>query len=154
VIVKSLCNTCLQPFELLLQASDVDLVKQIADEEGHTAPCPRAHCEGRINLVGDPVINEMRGKLRDPIHITGKQLYQAAHGMALPDELPKSAEAIKALLMAHRVVEVDVQEVDDRFYMHEIMLENGVCVHLSGGPRGAQVLKVTREGPRGTEHPR
>lgn len=143
MIVRSLCNTCLQPFELLLEASDVDLIKTIIDDEGHTAPCPRL-CGGRINIVGNPVLGAMADKLKQPIHISGKQLFQAVHGMGLPDEVPTSLTSISALLRANKVVGVELEEWNGKFYVHELKLEGGVTVHLSAGVKGAMVLKVTQ----------
>lgn len=144
MILRSLCNSCFQPFELLLEASDIELVKQISDEHGHTVPCPRL-CGGRINIVGEPNIGAMAEKLKQPMHINGKQLYQAVNGMGLPDELPQSHAALSALLRANKVVGIDLEEWGGKFYIHELKLEGGVTVHLSAGAKGAQVLKVTQE---------
>ena len=58
MIINSLCNSCLQPFRLIIEPADVSLVKEISDEAGETCPCPRM-CGGSINLVGDPVIKTM-----------------------------------------------------------------------------------------------
>lgn len=153
MIVRSLCNSCFQPYELLIEASDIDLLKQIADEAGHTAPCPRL-CGGRINLVGEPVIDHMRTKFRESMNITGKELYQAVNGLGLADEVPKDITSLTSILRANRVVGVDIEEVDNRFYLHELKLEGGVTFHLASGPRGAQVLKVTQEPGNGSAHHR
>ena len=56
MIILSLCNSCLQPYQLLIQPSDTELVKQIASQDGHLCPCPRL-CGGQINLVGSPLIS-------------------------------------------------------------------------------------------------
>lgn len=150
MICKALCNTCLQAYELLLQPSDVGLVKQITDELGLTAPCPRL-CGGRINVAGDPVISAMQHnvQLADPIHLTGKELYIAVNGAGLPDEIAKDKEVIVSLLKANRVKDVDVEEADGKFYIHEITLENGTTIHLGASPRGARVVKMTKERPHG-----
>ena len=149
MIVRSLCNTCFQPYELLLEASDLDLIKQVADEQGHTAPCPRL-CGGRINLVGETNIGAMAGMLKQPLHISGKQLYQAVNGLGLPDELPQSKIGLESLLKANKVVDVVLEEWGGRFYLHELKLENGLVFHLASGAKGAQVLKVTQERTDGT----
>lgn len=146
MIIQSLCNSCLQPFTIIVQADEARLVRGIVDPDGFTAPCPRK-CGGKINIIGDPVIEEMAKdrRLRDPMTITGLELYQACFGMGLPDEIPKSAETVTALLLAHRIKSVDIESDANRFYLHEIRLDNGTIVHLSAGSKGAQILKITRE---------
>lgn len=145
MIINSLCNSCLQPFRLIIEPADVSLVKEISDENGETCPCPRL-CGGSINLVGDQVIKSMSEdrRLREPMVVSGKQLYQAVMGIGLPDEVPKSVETVDSLLRANRVVKVSIEEHDGRLYLHELQLENGSVVHLASGMKGAQVLKVTR----------
>jgi hypothetical protein len=142
MIINSVCSTCFQPYKLLIQASDVELVKQLSHTEGRSCPCPRL-CGGSINLVGQPDITGT--KLRDPIEITGLQLFQAVNGMGLPDEIPKDAVVIDALLRGNRVTSIDMQEFNGSFYLNELRLEGGVTIHLSAGGRGARVLKITKE---------
>ncbi len=150
MIVRSLCNTCFQPYELLIEASDVDLVKQVADESGLLCPCPRL-CGGSINLAGEPSIEEMSKdrRLRDPLPLTGKQLYKAVLGAGLPDEIPSSPELVEGLLLSKRVVGVDIGGEDVTVYIRSIRLENGTVIHLSSGQFGAQVQKVTKEQTHG-----
>lgn len=149
MIIHSLCNSCLQPFELAISVSEVSLVKEITDEDGATCPCPRL-CGGRINLVGDAVISEMAAdrRLRDPIRVTGKQLYQAVNGLGLPDEIPSSKEVLEALLVGSDVVGTVTEEFNRVLFLHEIKLKNGFVIHLGAGLKGAQVLKITK----GTDH--
>lgn len=146
MIIQSLCNTCLQPYTLLVEPSDVNLVKEVCDDEGHTCPCPRL-CGGRINLVGDPIISAMNKdkRLKDPITITGKQLYQAIHGLGLPNEIPKSLPIAKSLLINTTITDVDIEEKDGQFFLHEIKLANGSVIHLASGNRGAQILRISEE---------
>lgn len=143
MIVHSVCNSCLQPYELILEASELPLIKQLTDESGHTTPCPRL-CGGRINIVGDPTITEMGKKLKAPMQISGRDLYQAVNGMGLPDEIPSSPELIQSLLLSEKVKKVSVEEHNGKFYLHEIQLSGGTTLHLSAGLKGAQVLKVTK----------
>jgi hypothetical protein len=150
MILMSLCNSCLQPFELLVQPSDAHLVKQIADKDGLTAPCPRL-CGGRINLVGNPVIKEMASKLKEPMRVTGQELYKAVNGMGLPDEIPTTMEVVEALLLANSVVAAAVEETDGKIYLHELSLSNGLTLHLAGGPRGSRVIKITKENQHGSQ---
>ena len=150
MIVRSLCNSCFQTYSLLLQESDIALVKQIADENGQTCPCPRL-CGGRINLVGTTAIDTSNLRLRDPMNLTGKELYQAVNGAGLPDEIEKGMEIIESLLKAYTITGVSLEDVNGRVYLHELILSNGMTIHLSAGARGAQVLKITKEhshGPR------
>lgn len=152
MIINSLCNTCLQPFTIILTADDARLVKQIADESGHTAPCPRM-CGGHINLIGDPVISSMAEdpRLREPMTITGLELFQAVGGMGLPDEIPKDLTVIEALLKSNpiKTVSLEKNEVNGKFYLHEMHLEGGIVFHLAAGARGAQILKITKERANG-----
>jgi len=151
MIINSVCSTCLQPFKILIQVSDLELVKQISTNEGRTCPCPRL-CGGEINLVGEPELIEGI-RLRDPMELTGLQLFQAVGGLGLADEIPKDTTVIESLFKACKVVSVDLEEVGGNFYLHEIRLEGGVVVHLSSGARGARVLKITKEAPHGSGNP-
>jgi len=151
MIVNSVCSTCLQPFKILIQVSDVELVKQISTNEGRTCPCPRL-CGGEINLVGESEL--MEGiRLRDPVELTGIQLFQAVGGLGLADEIPKDLMVIDSLLKANRVESVDLEEVGGNFYIHEIRLHGGMTVHLASGARGAKVLKITKEAPNVVSNP-
>lgn len=156
MMIFSLCNTCLQPYTVLVEASDVELIKQIADDMGHTCPCPRL-CGGRINLVGDPLISEMTKdrRLKESMTLSGKELYQAVNGLGLPDEIPKTIEVVAAMLKSSPIEHLDVEEQQGKIFLHEILLQNGVTIHLGSGQFGAQVLKMTKERtPNGTGNPR
>jgi hypothetical protein len=141
MIINSICDTCLQSYAILVQASDVELIKQIADDEGLACPCPRL-CGGNINLVGGKLL-DVQG-LRQPISLTGLQLYQAVNGMGLPDEVPTDKLTVDALLRANTVVKCDITEFDGSVYLNEMHLNNGLILHLTAGARGAQVLKITK----------
>jgi hypothetical protein len=146
VIIASLCNHCFQPFRLVVRPDEVSLLKQISDPDGLTCECPRK-CGGRINLVGDDVLHAMAGdrRLREPVPLTGKELYKAVNGLGLPDEIPKSALLVEGLLTSKRVVGSHVEQVGEDFYLHELHFEGGAVMHLAAGARGAQVLKITEE---------
>lgn len=151
MIVNAFCQTCLQPFVLLIQASDVELVKSISTNEGRTCPCPRL-CGGEINLTGSVTVRE-GVKLRDPVELTGLQLFKAVGGLGVPDEIPKDPAVIDALLKTKKVVSVDLEEFSGNFYLNELRLEGGITVHLASGARGARVLKITKESPHGSVNP-
>ena len=51
MMINSVCSTCLQPYKILIQVSDLELVKEISTNEGRICPCPRL-CGGEINLTG------------------------------------------------------------------------------------------------------
>lgn len=143
--IKSLCNTCFQAYDLTMFSEDLDLVQQIADESFHTAPCPRL-CGGRINLVGNPIINEMqRPGLKAPLSITSRELYQAVMKAGLPDEVPKDPEVVSALLMSNTIASVDVEMNDGRCYINHIELKSGTKIHFAAGLHGAVVLKMTKK---------
>lgn len=146
MIVRSLCNSCFQPYILLVQPSDVALVRDIADENGLTAPCPRL-CGGRINLNGDQVIEAIQEgkKLAEPLTITGLELFKAVNGAGLPDEIAKDWDVLVSLFRSNKVVDVNIEEANGKFYLHEVKLERGITVHLGASPRGAIVVKVTKE---------
>lgn len=150
MIIKSLCNSCLQPFEISVSVSEVPLVKEVTNEEGTMCPCPRL-CGGSINLIGDATISEMSNdrRLREPMKVTGKQLYQAVNGLGLPDEIPTSVEVLEALLAGSEVVETTTEEFNKAVFLHEIKLKNGSTIHLGSGLKGAQVLKITKGASRG-----
>ena len=146
MIIRTLCNTCLQSFELMLEASDLELVKQISDKEGHTCPCPRL-CGGSILLVMDPLSSEMAtdSRLKSPLRLGGKELFKAVGGAGLPDEIPRDPDVLRAMLKSSSIWDVSIEAVGNDVFLHEIQLTNGVTIHLASGLRGAHVLKMTKE---------
>lgn len=154
-MIRTLCNTCLQSFELILEASDLELVRQISDDLGHTCLCPRL-CGGSILLVGDDTSREMArdSRLRDPLRLSGKELYKAVLGAGLPDEIARDEAVLQSMLIANSITDVSIEKVGDVLYLHEIRLVNGVTLHLTSGQRGAQVLKMTKERLDGTSYHR
>ena len=143
MITRSICNSCFQQYEILIQASDTALVKEITDNLGLVV-CPRL-CGGKIALLDvglPPQIGPLR--LKAPIRLTGKQLWKAVNGAGLPDELETDPDVVKALLISSKVSRVDVEQHNGNLFIHEIELENGIVLHLSSGLKGAQVLKVTK----------
>lgn len=150
MIIKSLCNSCLQPYELRVDLSEVQLVKEITDDQGISCPCPRL-CGGVINLVGDSVIEQMSGdrRLREPLIISGKELYRAVKGIGLPDEIPTKKEVVESLLRKSSIDSVDLEEFNGRIFLHEITLTDGAVIHLGSGLKGSQVLKITKRAQNG-----
>lgn len=149
MIIASLCNTCFQPFRINLQPEDVHLVKQIADDEMTVCSCPRL-CGGKINLVSMQEITSSK-LLKEPMSITGRELYQAVNGAGLPDEIPKDELIVEALLKSSEVVGVYMETHQNRVYLHELRLKNGATIHLSSGSRGASVVKITKDAGNGTD---
>lgn len=150
MIIYSLCNSCFQPFELIVETAEVPLIKDIADEEGSTCPCPKL-CGGAINLVGEPTLTSMATdkRLKQSITLTGKQLYQAVHGMGLPEEIPRTSDTVDVVLRANKVAKTVTEEVDGRVYLHELHLDNGTVLHLASGTRGALVLRIAKGASNG-----
>lgn len=148
MIIPSLCNTCLQPYQILVEAHEVPLLKQIATDDGEACPCPRL-CGGMISLVRDPVLTTMAEdkRLKTPMAITGVQLYQAVSGLGLPDEVPKDERTVESLLLANKVEKVDIEVQNEKLYLHEIHLSNGTVLHLGAGLKGAQILRVSKGAP-------
>lgn len=152
MIVFSVCNSCFESYQLTIMPGDVELVRQIMDKTGRIAPCPRL-CGGAINVVGDPTIQEMSERINKPrVCITGKELYQAVNGAGLPDEIPKELLVITTMLKNNKIIASDIEHANGKFYIHELTLENGVTLHFSGGPRGAQLLKMTKPKEKKESH--
>ena len=143
MILLSTCNSCLTRFEILVEPKDIGLIKQVADASGNTAPCPRL-CGGRINLTGNPILDTVAPMMKEPLHLTATQYFQAVKGLGLPDEIPHDKDVITALLRAYAVVDTVLQEDNGKFYLHEIHLSNGIILHLGAGLRGAIVIKITK----------
>jgi hypothetical protein len=72
--------------------------------------------------------------------------------MGLPDEIPKTMSVIQSLLNSKAIESYRLEEIGGRFYLHELKLSDGVTVHLTAGPRGAMILKIT-EAVDGPAHP-
>lgn len=142
MIVFSLCNSCFQPYKINLQPEDLHLINEISDFETRSCACPRL-CGGKINLTGMPEISNSK-ILKEPVSITGTELYKAVKGAGLPDEITKDPLVIEALMKAHHVVSIMVEEHNKNIFVHELRLSNGVTIHLTAGSRGAQVFKITK----------
>lgn len=145
-MIHSLCHACFQPYRLMVSPEEIQLLRQISENDGHTAKCPRL-CGGSINILGDPSIDNLveKAQLKEPLSITGTELYRAVNGMGLADELPKNIESLEAILSKNKVTKADIEVTEDgHFYLHELHLENGLIVHLTSGLKGAEVLKITR----------
>lgn len=142
-MIHTMCPTCRQSYRLMLSSREHELLQQIASSDGTECDCPRL-CGGKIPLVGPTKVDEAVPP-RDPITLSGAELYRAVNGMGMADEIPKNRETVEALIKANRASGVIVEEAGGRFYLHELHLENGLVVHLAAGLRGAEVLKITRE---------
>lgn len=153
MMILSLCNTCLQSYQVMVGLEERDLIRRIADDTGFTCPCPRL-CGGSINLVGDPTIAESVAdpRLKTPMKISGKELFKAVKGMGLPDEIDLHIELIGPMLKTG-VKDYKLEKVFDKIYLTELVLENGITIHLTSGPHGAQVLKMTKERAHGSGNP-
>lgn len=147
MIIHSVCSSCLRSFNLMVEPTDIQLVKEIADDEGNTCPCPSL-CGGSINLVGPPTVPE-NVHVKAPINLTGRQLYQAVNGLGLPEELPRTVESVEKALVSHVVTKVVVEEHQGKVYLHEFHLATGDVLHLASGSKGAQVLRIVKGESRG-----
>lgn len=153
-MLLSVCNSCFQPYQIMVGVQEVELIRRIADESGHTCPCPRL-CGGRINIVSDSTLSETAAdhRLRDPMKISGKELFQAVKGLGLPDEIEVHPEVLGPMLTACKVKDFKLERTFGKVYLSELKLDNGVTVHLTSGPHGAQVLKLTKERAHGSGNP-
>lgn len=145
MIILSLCNSCLQPFQVTLLPREVDLLKTVVDDNG-LCDCPKK-CGGKISISRNETMHSMGSdqRLKAPIPLTGMELYQAVMGTGLPAEIARDPVVVDALLKSNRVVKTDMTETNGKIYLNEIHLENGTVIHLTSGARGAQVLKLTKE---------
>lgn len=153
MMILSLCNTCLQSYQITVGLTERDLIRRIADDAGHTCPCPRL-CGGSINLVGDSTITASISdpRLKSPMRISGTELFKAVKGLGLPDEIEMHIELIGPMLKTG-VKDYKLEKVFDKIYLTELKLENGITLHLTSGPHGAQVLKMTKERAHGSGNP-
>jgi hypothetical protein len=147
VITRSLCNLCLQVYEIHSEPSDAHLLKEVVNDD-LTCACPRL-CGGYINILSSAATSTLATdpRLKAPMHLTAKELFRAVKGGGLPDEVPKSEDVIALLFQASKVVDVRTQTLGNRVYLNEIHFENGQVLHLSSGLRGAEVLKITKRAP-------
>ena len=143
MLIHSICNLCFQPFNLVIEMSEIELIKQVSDEKGMTAPCPRL-CGGRVNLVGSPSPETALNAVKMPMTVTGREFFKAVMGAGLPDEIPVSAEVVSGMLKSGKITNIKADQVDGAIYLHEIELDHSVILHLASGSRGATVLKVTK----------
>jgi hypothetical protein len=148
VILHTLCNTCFQVYEIRIEPYDKELFEELRSSMGSAqgCKCPRL-CGGYILLERSKEAQALAENklLKAPLSISVTELFGALHGTGLPDEVPNSPEVVEALLLAHQVKKVDVQQEGKRIYLHEIHLSNGSVLHLAAGMRGCQVLKITKE---------
>ena len=144
MIFVTACNTCLQTFELMLVPDDVRLMKELIDEN-KTIQCPRL-CGGRILMTPSKELSKLAAdsRLRDPVYLSGQELYKALMGAGMPDEVPSSPEAVEAMLLAHKVVGVKLSHEGKHVFIDELKLDNKTIIHLASGHLGAVVLKITR----------
>ena len=145
MIIRSLCNTCFQVFEIRTEPEQTPLLKALIAED-LTCACPRL-CGGRINIVNSTNIDALAGdpRLKPPLPLSVPELFRAIRGAGLPDEIPQSFELGVALFKAHPVKSVMMEQDGKNIYLHEIRFEDGSVMHLAAGQRGAQVLKITKE---------
>jgi hypothetical protein len=152
VRIHSLCNSCLQAYDLEFTSVDKDLIGQIEVQAG-MARCPR-HCGGLINIGPvqefKHVVTEGNRLFKDPIHLTAQELYAAIYGNGLPDEIPRDIDVVESLMIAHKVVGTTLEMAPTgEIYLHSLKLSNDVTVHLGGG-MGPRVVKITK--PRKENH--
>jgi len=151
VILRSACETCFQRFLISIEEDAVGLLSDLKGDDD-LCMCPRL-CGGMINVSRDSaielVIDSLSSKqVKEPIHLTVKELYRAVHGGGLPDELPKSGYATNKLLEGQIIKKVVLDDRGDgEVYLQELVLGNGLIIHMSSGLFGAQILKIV-EGER------
>lgn len=153
MIFMTLCNSCMQPYQIHVKPEEVSLIDQIVkDPKIRVCDCPRL-CGGEILLEKDDTLHKMATdpRAKAPLHLTGTQLYQAVNGMGCPDEIPRDSSVLEALLRTYTITGVAVRDADGSVFLDRLVLSNGTSVHLISGGGGAQVLKITKkEDPHGS----
>lgn len=144
-MIFTVCDTCLQPYRLSIGDRESVLLEQI--KESGVVPCPRL-CGGYLALDQTKMLGKAAAQksLKDPLHLTVTELFQALHGHGLPDEIPKDELVVKALLEGSTPLNWVFERDGKNIYLHEIVLKD-VVVHLASGMRGAQILKITKKVP-------
>lgn len=144
MILVTACNSCLQVFEIAISPGETHLLKELVDK-AKTVACPRL-CGGRILFAPSPELSKLvrDSRMRDPVALTGKELYKAVNGAGMPDEVPSSKEAVEAMLLAHPVIGVGLEQEGKHIFISELRLKNKTIIHLASGRLGAEVLKITR----------
>lgn len=143
-LIRSVCNTCFQAYVLRISDSEKSLLSEILDASGESCPCPR-NCGGSIPLQNSQEFTDMHAILREPLSITGTELYQAVNGLPLPDEVVKDLEVVKHLSRPENVKYITLSEHDGQVYVSDISLNDGMKLHLTAGPRGALLFKITKQ---------
>ena len=78
--------------------------------------------------------------------------WNAINGFGLPDEVVAGAEAVEALLLAHRVTAADlINTKSGRVEVRSLTLANGVKMHFAASGEGAVIFKSTKEEADGSE---
>jgi hypothetical protein len=104
---------------------------------GETLKC----CVCDNALIGSRIPFDDGGK---PIHLSFGDFYKAVNGLGLPIQSVTSKEPIVAMLLAHKIVDVDITDAGDRCVINSISLDNGAVLHMAASGFGAAVFKVTR----------
>lgn len=72
------------------------------------------------------------------------QYFAAVNHLGLPQEVVSCKEVVSSMLLAHKVVEVDIEEKFDRCVVNSLTLDDGVTFHFAASGMGAVIFKATR----------
>jgi len=108
--------------------------------EDDTLDCWR--CNGPVEKVVsvDPAaVSQM-----DIVDVTPQEAYCALMGVGLPKERECSAEAVRKLLVEHKVVKVDARQIKNshRCVVNYLELDDGTKVYFSASANGATVYRI------------
>lgn len=146
------CDTCFQAVEVI---GDMQQALALFGPSGKWPngefPCIGEGCPGPAKRVSKAqvkavVLNESISSIIRRKTLEPHEYYRALLGFGMPDQVEVTTESLEAFLKGYKVVEVIGLETDNRrFYLHQLVLENGVRIHFAASALGALVYKMTRD---------
>lgn len=79
------------------------------------------------------------------VPITVNEFMFFLEGLAMPGEVVTQKESVVAMLLAHKIVDVDADNANDRCVLNSVKLDNGVRLFLAASGMGAVVWRALRE---------
>jgi len=84
--------------------------------------------------------------LAKEVEVSAGEFRRLLEGGELPESLEPSEESVRAMLLAHEIVSVSLgSSVSGRVLIDDLILSNGVTLHLGVSPHGAVVYRMTRD---------
>jgi len=99
-------------------------------------------CEAKCECVSENEVNVASlGPVRD---LEAAEMFQALHGVGLPEELVCTQKSVTDLLLQHRVVRVGGHEVRNtsRYCIEWLDLESGHRIFFAASSHGALIYRI------------